>query len=226
MTANSKKQISSIFNTLSAFYGDRILRQGWRGTASWWEANSAVELMVGAILVQNTNWRNVDKALNNFQGKLAAKFIIDTTNDELATIIRPAGFQNQKAKKLKALFVWFETFNFDVQYVSKLSKSTLRKQLLKVNGIGNETADALLVYVFDKTSFVIDAYARRIFSRIGLSTPKKYDDFRILIEDAIPCDVTTYDYYHGLLVEHAKEFCNKTPNCDACPLGNICKKKF
>lgn len=223
---NTNKQIIFIFNTLSAFKGDSILSKGWRGNQSWWRANSALELLIGAVLVQNTNWKNVDKALCNFEDNLSAEFITEVTNDVLAGVIRPAGFQNQKAKKLKALFAWLKKYDFDVNKVSQLDRESLRKELLEINGIGNETADAMLVYVFNKTSFVIDAYARRIFTRFGLNVPKKYDNFREMIELAIPRNVHTYDYYHGLIVEHAKEFCTKIPKCKSCPLANKCKKKL
>ena len=225
MNNNINQQILFIFNSLSAYKGETIISKGWRGNQSWWRANSALEILVGAILVQNTNWKNVDKALTNFEDNLSAKFILEATNDVLADTIRPAGFQNQKAKKLKALFTWFKRYDFDIDQVSKLDGKSLRLELLAINGIGNETADALLVYVFNKTSFVIDAYARRIFLRFGCRIPKKYDDFRVMIECAIPCNVITYDYYHGLIVEHAKEFCTKVPKCHGCPLEKSCKKK-
>lgn len=216
------KAINNVFNTLANYYQNNIKRTGWRGTKSWWQANSAFELMVGAILVQNTNWRNVDTALKNFKDNLNPQYILSITNEELAEIIRPSGFQNQKAKKVKALCEWFANYNFDVEKVSQINKEKLRKELLSINGIGNETADALLVYVFNKTSFVIDAYTRRIFTRLGFNVPKNYDHFRLLIEEAIPCQIDIYDYYHGLMVEHAKDFCTKTPKCQGCPLETMC----
>ncbi len=223
-SAAINKNINQLFQILSEYYGDSILRNGWQGNKSWWQANSAFELMVGSILVQNTNWRNVDSALRNFEENLNPEFVLSISNEELAQVIRPAGFQNQKAKKLKALCEWFQIYNFDTEEVSKKSTTDLRKELLSIKGVGNETADAILVYVLNKTSFVIDAYTRRIFTRFGFDVPKNYDSFQKMIEEALPCDIITYDYYHGLMVEHAKGFCNKTPKCEDCPLGKKCKK--
>lgn len=219
-----KEKINQVFNKLSEHYGDSIIQKGWQGNDCWWPANSAFELMVGSILVQNTNWRNVAQVLENFGTKLSPEYVLRISNEELAQVIRPAGFQNQKAKKLKALCQWFQEYDFDTEEVSKKSTTELRIELLSINGVGNETADAILVYVLDKTSFVIDAYTRRIFSRFGFAVPKSYDAFQKMIEEAIPCDISTYDYYHGLMVEHAKEFCNKKPKCGACPLNMICEK--
>ena len=218
-------QINSIFNTLSDYYGVSILRKGWRGDLSWWQAESGFELMTGSILVQNTNWKNVDKALKNFNGNLSPQLVLSLSNEELAGTIRPAGFQNQKAKKLKALCEWFKKYDFNIEKASGVNKETLRKELLSVNGVGNETADAILVYVLGKNSFVIDAYTRRIFIRIGFDVPKKYDQFREMIEKAVPRNIFTYDYYHGLMVEHAKTYCTQTPGCEGCPLFKQCEKK-
>lgn len=223
-TKTSSKQINQLFQILSEYYGDSILRNGWQGTQSWWQANSAFELMVGSILVQNTNWRNVVSALRNFGENLNPEYVLSISNEELAQVIRPAGFQNQKAKKLKAFCEWFQVYHFDIEEVSQINTALLRKELLSINGVGNETADAILVYVLNKTSFVIDAYTRRIFSRFGFDVPKSYNDLQEMIATVIPCDIATYDYYHGLMVEHAKIFCNKKPKCDNCPLMDICKK--
>jgi len=220
------KQLAHIFDILGAHYGESILRTGWRGNKSWWQAKSALELMVGSILVQNTNWKNVDQALGRFSTPISPQFFLTVSLEEIAEVIRPAGFQNQKAQKLKALFEWFSTYSFDINQVTSKNKEVLRKELLAIHGIGNETADAMLVYVFNKASFVIDAYARRIFTRIGFAVPKSYTAFQQMIENAILCDVPTYDYYHGLIVEHAKDYCTKIPKCDHCPLVTYCNKNI
>lgn len=218
------ENINLIFFRLSQHYGD-IHRNGWGGKKSWWPANSAFEMMAGAILTQNTNWKNVEKALANVGGNLNPGFILETSDEELAELIRPSGYHNQKAKKLKALCRWFEKYDFEINKAMANDKSILRKELLNINGVGGETADGILVYALNKTSFVIDAYTRRIFSRIGFDVPKDYDVFREMFENAVPAYVETYDYYHGLIVEHAKAFCTKKPQCKSCPLNNICKKK-
>lgn len=218
------EKTNNTFAKLTNYYGD-IHRSSWSGNNSWWPANSAFEMMAGAILTQNTNWQNVEKALANLGENTNPQFIQGTPNQKLAELIRPSGYHNQKAKKLKALCAWFSKYNFKIDKASAIHKDTLRKELLEVNGIGGETADCILVYALNKPSFVIDAYTRRIFSRIGIDVPNTYEAFRLLIEKFVPCNVKTYDYYHGLVVEHAKTFCTKTPQCKGCPLEDICEKK-
>lgn len=220
----NQEKINLAFGELAKYYGN-IHRNGWGGKKSWWPANSAFEMMVGAILTQNTNWKNVEQALTNLGDNLYPQFILKTEHETLASIIRPSGYHNQKAKKLKSLCSWFKKYNFDVEKASAVNLKTLRKELLAINGVGGETADGILVYALNKKSFVIDAYTRRIFSRLGFNVPKDYDEFRLMFENAVPRDVETYDYYHGLIVEHAKEFCTKTPQCKGCPLNNVCEKK-
>ena len=220
----NREKINLIFSKLANFHGD-IYRNGWGGKKSWWPAATAFEMMAGAILTQNTNWQNVEKALANLGDKLSPRFILEISDEKLAELIRPSGYHNQKAKKLKALCEWFAKYDFDIEKASVLKKSTLRKKLLAINGVGNETADSILVYALNKTSFVIDAYTRRIFSRLGFGVPKDYNEFRQIFEVSVPGNIETYDYYHGLIVEHAKVFCTKLPQCKGCPLNDICEKK-
>ena len=217
------EKINLAFRLMAEHYGN-INRPSWGGRQSWWPASTAFEMMMGAILTQNTNWKNVEQALKNLSANLNPQFILETSNEELALLIRPSGYHNQKAKKLKALCEWFKKYDFDTEKASAKNIDVLREELLAINGVGGETADSILVYALGKTSFVIDAYTRRIFGRLGIDVPKDYETFRIKMEHAVPMDLATYDYYHGLVVEHAKAHCNKTPNCQSCPLEPHCEK--
>lgn len=194
------------------------------GYQSWWPAMSDYEMLIGAMLTQNTNWRNVDKAFANLGDKLTPQAIAEMTHDELAALIRPAGYYNQKAERIKLFTEWFRQYDYDVNQIKKLPLSQLRPMLLNLKGVGKETADCMLVYAFDKPSFVIDAYTRRLFNRFGYDVPKNYDDFREFIEREIPKDVQLYNEFHALIVVHAKKHCQTKPVCQGCPLENECLK--
>ncbi|MGL6259408.1 endonuclease III domain-containing protein [Vibrio sp. WXL103] len=213
---STSKLISDVFYQLEQHYGYFI----------WWPSTSPFEVMVGAILVQNTNWRNVDKALNNLPSPLTPQAIEGIEQDELAKLIRSSGYYNQKAIKLKSLLAWFKQYNYQVDPLLTRDVTGLRAELLKIKGIGNETADVILTYALNKPSFVIDAYARRIFSRYGLDVPKNYDHFRAMMDSALSHQRDKYDYFHGLMVEHGQQFCNKAPKCAECPLTLLCQKRL
>ncbi len=215
--------INIVFTKLSDYYKDISRREAFYGK-SWWPGNSVVEMMTGAILTQNTNWNNVEKAMNNLGDNPDPEWLLELPEAELATLIRPSGYHYQKAKKLKALMHWYSTYDYSPERVKALPTEEIREELLAINGVGRETADSILVYSFGKPSFVIDAYTRRIFSRLGMETPQDYDDFRIIFEQCIPEDTSTYDIYHGLVVEHAKKYCTMRPRCKFCPLNGICKE--
>lgn len=218
------EKINTIFRSLAEYYGN-IFRSGWK-KPSWWPAKSAFEMMAGAILTQNTTWSNVERALERLPQNFTPHFILNTPTDELAEMIRPSGYHNQKALKLKALCEWFRKYEFNIEKAAVEAPQKLRSELLDVKGIGPETADSILVYALEKTCFVIDTYTRRIFSRFGIHIPDNYVDFQSKIELAIPQEVEIYDLYHGYLVEHAKKFCTKTPRCHHCPLSSECKKNI
>ena len=211
-TDTQAELINRVFDTLKAYYGH----------FDWWHKDKPYEVMLGAVLVQNTNWKNAEKALDNIGEELHPQKIDRMPEQQLAELIRPSGYYNQKAKKLKALTQWFKQYHYDIERVRKVGKERLRAELLEIKGVGRETADAILVYAIRKPSFVIDTYTRRIFSRNGLDVPKDYDKFRGLIEQALPEDNELYAYYHGLMVDHAQQFCNKTPKCTGCPLRSSC----
>ncbi|QIA65150.1 endonuclease [Vibrio astriarenae] len=206
--------IQDVFKKLEEHYG----------YFDWWPSHNPFEVMVGAILVQNTNWKNVDKALGNLPQPLNAEAIESIDQEQLAALIRPSGYYNQKAIKLKALLAWFKQYDYDDSRLIPFSVDALRKELLEIKGVGNETADVILTYSLNKPSFVIDAYARRIFERYGLDVPKSYDQFRMLADNAMKHEKHKYDYFHGVLVEHGQQFCNKKPKCDGCPLSDRCRR--
>ncbi|GAA4903434.1 endonuclease [Ferrimonas pelagia] len=204
--------VEDVFRRLKAHFG----------CFEWWLNAPAYEVMLGAVLVQNTNWRNADKALINLAEHRDPAAIARLPLAALAALIRPSGYYNQKAAKLKALTRWYARYGYELARVQRVDLTVLRQELLAIKGIGPETADAILVYAIGKPSFVIDAYARRLFSRNGLTVPKDYHRFQALIEAAIPRDNAVYAYYHGLIVEHGQAYCRPTPRCDACPLRSTC----
>lgn len=215
MPYSDSDTIRTLFDTLESHYGYFV----------WWPSDDPFEIMLGSVLVQNTNWNNAQKALDNLGERLEAESIASMELEELAPLIRPSGYYNQKALKIKALTQWYSQYGFDIELVRKQGFETLRSELLDIKGIGGETADVILTYAIGKASFVIDAYARRIFSRYGVDVPKSYEAFRAMMQAAVPADVKTYAYYHGLMVEHGQNFCKKRPSCDACPLFLECKKQ-
>lgn len=204
------------------------------GPQGWWPAKTRFEVMIGAILTQNTNWKNVEKVIAELEkeGLLRPKTLDSVPLPRLAKLIRPAGYFNQKAKKLKAFMRYFEDYGFDEQRMMKKDKKALRKELLSVWGIGPETADSILLYALDKNSFVIDAYTRRVFSRMGLvSSDISYDDLKAFFEKSLIPDKTqdsrlkTFKEYHALIDELAKRYCRTSPLCENCPVLSLCKSK-
>jgi endonuclease-3 related protein len=145
-------------------------------------------------------------------------------HDELAEIIRPAGFFNQKARYLKETTAWCAQYDFDVEMAKKQDLGELRRELLAVKGIGEETADSILLYALELPSFVIDAYTMRFCARFGLDAGKNYGAAKGYFEEHLPRDVKLYNNYHALIVINGKEHCSKRPKCENCPLEAICKK--
>jgi endonuclease-3 related protein len=196
------------------------------GPQQWWPGETPFEVMVGAILTQNTNWSNVEKAINNLkaEGLMDAHQLYNLDTEKLAALILPAGYYNIKAKRLKNLVKWFvETYDGDADKLSKSSLESLREELLSVKGIGPETADSIALYAAGKPSFVVDAYTYRIFSRHGLIPEETtYDEIKSLFEDNLAPDVKLFNEYHALIVRAGKEYCRKTkPLCDKCPLKGV-----
>lgn len=196
------------------------------GPQHWWPGDGPFEVMVGAVLTQNTNWGNVEKAINNLKQarKLSAKAIHEMGKSELAELIRPAGYFNIKAKRLKSLIEWFvDRFNGNIEEMFSQDLQGLREELLSVKGIGPETADSILLYAGNLPSFVVDAYTYRILVRHQLIPEEStYDDIKSFFEDNLPDDATLYNEYHALLVQVGKTYCKpRDPACRVCPLSEF-----
>lgn len=202
------------------------LRAG-RGHQGWWPGNGPYEVVVGAVLTQNTAWSNVEKAIGNLRaaGVLDPHRLAGLGHDELAALLKPAGYFNVKARRLRALndFLLRET-NGDVTALGRdLDTATLRSRLLAVPGVGRETADSILLYALGRPVFVVDAYTRRIFGRMGLVDPTAdYDDVRDFFETRLRPDPDLYNDYHAQIVIHGKETCRTRPRCGECPLRSLC----
>jgi len=194
------------------------------GPQHWWPADSPFEVMVGAILTQNTSWRQVEGAI--IQLKLHhcmdAETMLATPPEALRQWIRSAGFFRQKSNRLHGLCRFILQCG-GVEALRDLPLETLRPQLLTVHGIGPETADSILLYALDKPIFVIDAYTRRILQRLGyIVSPCTYGAWQQLFHVALPQDLLLFKEMHALIVEHAKRYCLKTPQCHHCPLAAAC----
>ena len=164
----------------------------------------------------------MEKALENLSSYMEPQVIYMMDMDKLRKLIRPSGFYNIKARRIKAFLEWFKGYNFCVNELGKMDITTLRGELLGISGIGNETADSILLYALDMPIFVIDAYTRRMFSRLGVPIPKEYEDVQKLFHTAIEKNTAIYNEYHALIVRHSKECCRKKPACNGCFLKNIC----
>ena len=208
--------LMKIYDTLLAHYGD----------LNWWPADTPYEVMVGAVLTQNTAWDNVEKAIANFGNKLTPECVQGMDISELTEIIRPAGFFNQKAVYLKAVTEWYSGYSFDVRAVQKEPLGKLRAELLGVKGVGRETADSILLYAFDFPTFVVDAYTVRLCERIPIDAGKGYEAVKAHFESGVTKDAKVYNNYHALIVINGKNHCRKKPLCDGCPLYlyGICGK--
>lgn len=207
-----KKALRALYRRLYQTYGPQ----------HWWPADSAFEIMVGAILTQNTAWSNVTRAIQNLQvaDALDHGAIMKMTERRLAKLVRPAGYFNVKARRLKNYVRWFvEEGGFGK--LNRLQDATLRERLLSVNGVGPETADDILLYAFARPVFVIDAYTRRLLVKLKLiAGDEPYEDLRRMFETALPADVEQFKEYHALIVRHAKQKCNQHADCRHCYIEN------
>jgi endonuclease-3 related protein len=197
------------------------------GPQGWWPMQNGFsppewEVCAGTILTQNTNWRNVEKALAKLKeaGITTPEKTLKVRNHVLKNFIRPSGYYTQKTHRLKALAEFVSQFMREKDFL----KGVDRKDLLLIHGIGPETADSILLYAANRKFFVVDAYTRRIFSRVGMLKDKEpYDKVRLFFEKNLPQDVRVYKEFHGLIVKLAKENCKKVPKCGSCPLSGECR---
>ena len=198
---------------------------GHYGPQRWWPAETPWEVMAGAVLTQNTAWTNVEKALANLKGAgaLAPRALRELTHQELAALIRPSGYYQAKASKLKALAEFVGRYGDDLAGLFSEATPGLREKLLEVHGIGEETADSILLYAARRPVFVVDAYTRRIFSRLGLGPGgDSYPRWQGFFMEDLPPKEGLFNEYHALLVRHGKELCRKKPRCPPCPVKDIC----
>ncbi|MDR1439969.1 MAG: endonuclease [Clostridiales bacterium] len=209
---NAAGQIRKIYDTLFARYGD----------LHWWPAKTPYEVIVGAVLTQNTAWGNVEKAIANFGGLVEPGFVASAGIEELAGIIRPAGFFNQKAAYLKSVTAWFAKYAYDAPSVRREPLGKLRAELLAAKGVGRETADAILLYAFGFPTFVVDAYTVRLCGRVPLCAGDGYEAVKRFFEGGLPKSAAAYNHCHALIVQNAKEHCRKKPLCGGCPLEGDC----
>lgn len=212
-----KRVISDIYDFLYARYGPQ----------HWWPADAPFEVIIGAILTQSAAWTNVEKAIGNLKkaGALSPEALRALPEDELAGLIYPSGYYNVKARKLKALAGWLgEKYGDSLDKMFSQDTDELRRQLLSVYGIGEETADSILLYAGNKPVFVIDAYTRRVIDRLELKPGKNsYAEYQTLFTNALPPDARLFNEYHALLVRLGKETCRKRPVCTVCCLKIHCK---
>ncbi|MBF0192237.1 MAG: endonuclease [Magnetococcales bacterium] len=205
--------VRGLFDTLLRAYGPR----------HWWPARTVPEMMVGAMLVQNTTWTGASQAVARLEeaGLLDSwSKLLQTPDETLGALIRPAGYFRVKTRRLKALAGFMAGFDHDHTRLFQQETPPLRAALLGVHGVGKETADSILCYAAQRPIFVVDAYTRRIFSRLGWCDDQAgYDDLQRLVMSALPPDAHILGEMHALLVEHAKTHCRAQPRCAGCPVG-------
>lgn len=210
--------LKKIYNSLYRYHGPQ----------DWWPGDSPFEIMVGAVLTQNTAWLNVERAINNLleADALSPEAILAAHPTRLASWLKPSGYFNIKAKRLKNYCRWYLQ-NGTYPVLSEWSTEALRTGLLSVNGVGPETADDILLYAFDRPVFVIDAYTRRLFKRLGMiDGDEHYEALRRYFEKKLKVSadrVQLFNEYHALIVIHAKDFCKTRPVCDECCLVGVCQ---
>ncbi len=211
-TRKHKRILIEIYDTLYNAFGPQY----------WWPGETPFEVIIGAILTQNTSWGNVEKAINNLKKNRVCSInsLYKMQNKQLAALIKPAGYFNIKAKRLKE-FMNFLVSNYrgSVKKMRTEDTQLLRNRLLSVNGIGPETADSILLYALEKPVFVIDAYTKRIMQRHKLVSDKTtYHELQTLFHENLPQDTRLFNEYHALFVKLGKDYCKTKPKCSECPL--------
>ncbi len=195
------------------------------GPMHWWPGETSFEVMVGAILTQNTSWKNVEKAIQHLKEKrvLNSEGIYRLQKAQLASLIKSSGYYRIKADRLKAFVNFlFENYAGNVKRMRKENLRTLRKKLLGVKGIGPETADSILLYGLGKPIFVVDAYTKRILSRHRMISERaSYEEIQSLFMRNLPHHRRLFNEYHALLVHLGKTVCKKVPRCDVCPIKGV-----
>ena len=210
---STEQRLLDIFQTLLSSFGKR----------NWWPGETELEIIVGAILTQNTSWKNVEKAIYNMkaQGVLDVDTLHAITKDQLGEIIKPSGFYNQKSSRLKLFInVLHENFNKSIDTLKYFDTNYLRNLLLGISGIGPETADSILLYALNRPVFVVDAYTKRFIKNHRLYDGNgKYDDVQQFFMTNLPHDTYLFNEYHALIVCLCQNYCKKKPECIICPLN-------
>ena len=210
-----RKKLKDIYNTLFKAFGPQ----------HWWPGDTPFEIAVGAILTQNTNWGNVERAINNIkrQKALNAKILHEMPVKDLALLIKPAGYFNVKAKRLKEFLNFLANhYKGSMKKMEAECARSLRQRLLEVKGVGPETADSILLYALNKPVFVVDAYTKRVLHRHKLISEKAaYHEIQGLFHKNLPQDLRLFNEYHALFVRVGKDYCKPKPKCEGCPLKNV-----
>jgi endonuclease-3 related protein len=214
MTAYRRRSLSRMFETLLEAFGPQ----------RWWPAETPTEVAIGAILTQNTAWKNVEKAIARLKNARALGFReLDALSErQVSNLIRAAGTYRVKARRLKAFARWIcERHEGDLTRALGGDVSEVRRQLLQIKGSGPETADAILLYAAGRPTFVVDAYTRRMLRRHGFVSPRaSYAQIQSLFEESLPRRPAVFNEFHALLVELGKRHCRVQARCDGCPLEN------
>jgi endonuclease-3 related protein len=208
------KRLRHVYRELLSAYGPQ----------SWWPAQTRFEVMVGAVLTQNTAWSNVERAIANLReaDRLSPEGILAASSETLAQWLRPSGYFNVKAKRLRAFCQALRDAGGEAA-LERLSTTDLRAFLLGVHGVGPETADDIVLYAFERPVFIVDAYTRRLFARLGLiAGSEAYDTLRLAVEEALGRDAAVFNELHALIVSHAKHACRPRPHCMHCTLRRQC----
>lgn len=215
MPASVARRLREVFDALLAAHGPQ----------HWWPADTAFEVMVGAVLTQNTAWTNVEKALARLTERIALTpgALLALPEPDLAGLLRPVGYFNVKAARLRAFCAALLAAGGEAGLAAE-DTASLRRRLLAMHGIGPETADDMLLYAYQRPVFVVDAYTRRLFARLGvLDGAEGYEAVRALFEQALGRDTALFNEYHALIVRHAKDVCRaRRPLCDGCVLRDGC----
>jgi endonuclease-3 related protein len=205
-----------VFGLLLAAYGPQ----------HWWPGDTPFEVMVGAILTHNTVWHNVAQAIGNLkrEGLLQANSLLHARPERVKALITPAGYYNVKYDRLMGLLRYLASHGLDLEELRHLPLTQLRDELLAVKGVGPETADSILLYALGRPVFVVDAYTRRLFSRLGHDWMEEatYDEVQGFFLEALPRDTALYNEFHALIVVHCKDTCKKKPHCEGCCLLSLC----
>lgn len=197
---------------------------------NWWPAETEFEVIIGAILTQASAWKNVEIAIKNLKSEkiLNPEGIKNIHQNKLKKLIRSVVYYNTKSKKLKEFINFlYKNYNGNLNPLLNQPKYKLRNELLSIWGIGHETADSIILYAANKPSFVVDAYTRRIFSRLGfVNDGINYENLKKFFESNLPEDLEIYKEFHALIVELGKNYCRRKPICDECPISYNCRYNF